>query len=369
MPSTVLRATAGRNFFRNGCLAEGGCGVRAYCACACDTAAGRSSFRTGCFAEGGCGAEPRAVGPGLPVPGVRALLCPGPHGRAAGLPWTPAGLCRLAEKLGLNPGCSLARRSPVPKLRSDAAARSGRFGCGSLTKPAVPVEDRIAGFSAGLARLSPTPCGCFGCGLVRGCFLPRGWAYSVLSFWSRANPSRLYSVMRELCRALASSRMTSSVSGCASPNILVRSSSVRRVSAKPSFFKGLPMAPTAMTSPRTSIAVVTNGTRARQLFTPSDPCQEAANFLALGSRSRPVGTLAQHEHPQRTTQAPAPKPPEITRPIWPDGRHHGSPAGGTAAPNGGDEGGARRGDRNARGCAAEGTVGGRVSGGATQYRS
>eukprot|EP00964_Phaeocystis_antarctica_P105178 scaffold70233_cov63-Phaeocystis_antarctica.AAC.4 len=268
MPSTVLRATAGRNFFRNGCLAEGGCGVRAYCACACDTAAGRSSFRTGCFAEGGCGAEPRAVGPGLPVPGVRALLCPGPHGRAAGLPWTPAGLlCRLAEKLGLNPGCSLARRSPVPKLRSDAAARSGRFGCGSLTKPAVPVEERIARFSAGLARLSPTPCGCFGCGFVRGCFLPRGWAYSVLSFWSRANPSRLYSVMRELCRALASSRMTSSVSGCASPNILVRSSSVRRVSAKPSFFKGLPMAPTAMTSARTSIAVVTNGTRARQLFT------------------------------------------------------------------------------------------------------
>ena len=162
MPSTVLRATAGRNFFRNGCLAEGGCGVRAYCACACDTAAGRSSFRTGCFAEGGCGAEPRAVGPGLPVPGVRALLCPGPHGRAAGLPWTPAGLCRLAEKLGLNPGCSLARRSPVPKLRSEVAARAGRIGCGSRTKPEVPVEDRIADFIAGLARLSPTPCGCFG---------------------------------------------------------------------------------------------------------------------------------------------------------------------------------------------------------------
>ena len=127
----------------------------------------------------------------------------------------------------------MARRSLVP---------SDCFGCGSLTKPVLPVDDHITGLAW---RLS-TFCDCLACALLGGCF-------NILSFWSRANPSRLSSATRELRSARASSLMTSRVPGCASPNISVRTASVRRVSAKPCFF-GLPVALTATTSPRTSIA-------------------------------------------------------------------------------------------------------------------
>ena len=121
----------------------------------------------------------------------------------------------------------MARRSLVP---------SDCFGCGSLTKPVLPVDDHITGLAW---RLS-TFCDCLACALLGGCF-------NILSFWSRANPSRLSSATRELRSARASSLMTSRVPGCASPNISVRTASVRRVSAKPCFF-GLPVAPTATTS-------------------------------------------------------------------------------------------------------------------------
>jgi hypothetical protein len=117
----------------------------------------------------------------------------------------------------------LARRSLVP---------SGCFGCGILTKPVLPAVDHITGLARRLSAL----CDCFACGLVRVCSSALGLAYIILSFWSRANPSCLYSVMRELCSDRASSLMTSIVSGCAAPNVFIRNSSIRRVSAKRSFF-------------------------------------------------------------------------------------------------------------------------------------
>ena len=179
---------------------------------ACNEEAGRSFFRHGCFATGE--SEVRAV---------------------------RAWLSSLAEELGLNPGCSLAWRSP-------------------------------------------TPCGCFACGIVSCCFSALGLAYSILSFCSRASPSRLYSVTREraspsrlysvtreLRSTRASSCMASMVSGCAAPNIFVRASSVRRAPAKPSFSQIRPI-----TSPRTNIAERKAAKTASGTATKSERCTGSA---------------------------------------------------------------------------------------------
>ena len=193
----------------------------------------------------------------------------------------------------------MARRSVVP---------SGCFGCGSLTKPVLPVKDHIAGLACRLSTL----CDCLACGLLGGCFRARDWAYSILSFWSRENASRLSSVTRELCSARASSLMTSRVPGCASPNIFVRTASVRRVSATPCFF-GSPVAPTALASPRTSIAgdsgaVGLSHGRVLRSLTQSDLTQSAPSARSAEDareRARRGGTSSGRRRPVGSSQTAA----------------------------------------------------------------